>query len=657
MGVAENVWSSFVREVERRGWTLFVFLGGTDIAETDLHYLRGRVFSLAASLKLDGLICWSSSFGNAVSIEEYSGRHGLGALPFVSISHNVSSYPCILFDAYNGMKDLVTHFIQVHKAENIAFLRGPQGHQSALDRFNGYRDALIEARLPVNEPLVSPVFDWADGEAACAFLVEKRSLVPGRDFDTLIGSSDMMIFPAIEYLEKRGYIMGEDYRAGGFNDSFESKLLPKQLTTVRLPYAEMAEQSCSLFETFFNDNCFPADASGMVIPCKVIVRESCGCPYRPVLSLEEARLTEHTHLWSRYRTQTLRTVLNSLKSELLGAHDRHTLVESLARHLPKIGIDRAALVLDDDDHSEIVWTFSETGIRVGKTLPNPFFSGCFMAAPLFIGNRLAGFFIHNVPFYDGVIMEELRSAIGRAFEDISPRYPPEKPAPKRNRQIIAAEIDTRLLFEEFSTTLCAMEELAEQSAALSPAAIVLGTLDTGAIAAFRRRDAMTPLVVLPQKITDMKAVEQICLIPRVILCHRAVARSAAFTERLRSIADGGETLPALTGKLVKKALLFIDEMCTSQISRWKLAASIHVSEDYLTRIFRRELGLSPWEYINHLRVSIAAEMLLYTGEPIYSIALSAGFRERAYFNRVFKKIYGKPPNQLRKNESAQPAQG
>jgi DNA-binding LacI/PurR family transcriptional regulator/AraC-like DNA-binding protein len=653
MGVAENVWSSFVREAERRGWTLFVFLGGTNNAETDLRYLRGRVFSLAASLKLDGLIGWSSSFGNAVSFEEYSGfPHSLGTLPFVSISHKVSSYPCVLFDAYNGMKDLVTHFIQVHKARNIAFIRGPKGHQSAQERFNGYRDALIEAHLPVNETLVSPAFDWGDGRAACESLVEKRSLVPGKDFDTLIGSSDMMIFPAIEYLENRGYKMAEDYRAGGFNDSFESKLLPKQLSTVRLPYAELAKTSFSLFEALCDGNRSPDGANDVILPCTLILRESCGCPYRSTLSLEEARLTEHTHLLARYRTQTLQNVLNSLKSELQGIRDQRALVESLARHLPKIGINDAALVLDNDDRSgimrEIAWTFSKTGIRAGKILPESFSPGFFMALPLFIGKRTAGFFIHNIPFYDGVILEELRLAVGRAFEDIFPRRPPEKPEPKRNRQIIAAEFDACLPFEDFSISSCTKEELAEQVAAFLPAAVILGTLDTELIAAFRSSDVMTPLIILPRKITDMKAVEQICLLPHTLLCHRAAAYSDAFTERLRSITDGGEILPVLTGKPVKKALLFIDEMGTSQISRRKLAASVHLSEDYFTRIFRRELGLSPWEYINRLRVSIAAEMLLHTGKPIYTIALDTGFKEPTYFNRVFKKIYGKPPNQLRK---------
>ncbi|GHU79556.1 hypothetical protein FACS189462_5270 [Spirochaetia bacterium] len=44
--------------------------------------------------------------------------------------------------------------------------------------------------------------------------------------------------------------------------------------------------------------------------------------------------------------------------------------------------------------------------------------GVFMVQPLFIENRSLGYFIHNVPFYDGVILEELRSTVSNAFKGI-----------------------------------------------------------------------------------------------------------------------------------------------------------------------------------------------------------------------------------------------
>jgi transcriptional regulator GlxA family with amidase domain len=124
--------------------------------------------------------------------------------------------------------------------------------------------------------------------------------------------------------------------------------------------------------------------------------------------------------------------------------------------------------------------------------------------------------------------------------------------------------------------------------------------------------------------------------------------SPEFRERVKALMAGDEILPPHTGALVKKALLYFDSHIESRVSRWKLAEAASVSEDYLTRIFHREMGLSPWDYLNRFRVFFAAGLLLKTDETIQEIALRSGFQDHAYFCRVFKKIYGLSPGQYRK---------
>ncbi|MDR2897997.1 MAG: AraC family transcriptional regulator, partial [Spirochaetaceae bacterium] len=114
------------------------------------------------------------------------------------------------------------------------------------------------------------------------------------------------------------------------------------------------------------------------------------------------------------------------------------------------------------------------------------------------------------------------------------------------------------------------------------------------------------------------------------------------------IIAGDEILPPHTGALVKKAILYFNQHAESHISRWKLADAVNVSEDYLTRIFRREMGFPLWEYLTRYRVCLAMDLLVHTNDTIYEIALRAGFQDQAYFCRVFKKICGVPPGQLRK---------
>ena len=69
--------------------------------------------------------------------------------------------------------------------------------------------------------------------------------------------------------------------------------------------------------------------------------------------------------------------------------------------------------------------------------------------------------------------------------------------------------------------------------------------------------------------------------------------------------------------------------------------------DYLRKVFKKELGVSPLEYMSSLRMK-NAERLLSTmwgnGLAIAEIALMCGYDNALYFSRVFKKYKGVPPS-------------
>ncbi|NJN54137.1 MAG: helix-turn-helix transcriptional regulator [Anaerolineae bacterium] len=72
-----------------------------------------------------------------------------------------------------------------------------------------------------------------------------------------------------------------------------------------------------------------------------------------------------------------------------------------------------------------------------------------------------------------------------------------------------------------------------------------------------------------------------------------------------------------------------------------------MSEDYLSRAFSQELGISPWDYLNRYRIVQAKEMLRLTTDSITSIGRRVGFNDPAYFSRVFRRIVGVSPNAYR----------
>ena len=184
---------------------------------------------------------------------------------------------------------------------------------------------------------------------------------------------------------------------------------------------------------------------------------------------------------------------------------------------------------------------------------------------------------------------------------------------------------------------------------ITPSLIVFETIDEESIKKIRKnqKTVLVPVLVLPDSILSEEEVEMLCSHPRIILCNSGAAESEQFDKRIHEILAGDEILPPHTGALVKKAILYLNKNASQQIVRWKLADNVHVSEDYLTRIFHKEIGLSLWEYLNRYRIYLATKMLLETNDTIYEIAEKSGFQDQAYFCRVFKKIYGVPPGRIR----------
>ncbi len=75
--------------------------------------------------------------------------------------------------------------------------------------------------------------------------------------------------------------------------------------------------------------------------------------------------------------------------------------------------------------------------------------------------------------------------------------------------------------------------------------------------------------------------------------------------------------------------------------------SLHFSYDYLRKLFKKELGVTPHKYLQDKRLKTAADMLRsnYSDSgSIAEIAQTCGFREPLYFSRMFKKKYGVAPS-------------
>lgn len=277
-GSGDQVCSELIKQAVRFKTTFYIFPGGRLKATQNSEWLRNSVYRLANTKTLDGLISWASALGGALPLQELIEFHkNIEPLPFVTISQKIEGHSCVNFDAYSGMCSLIDHFLKVHRITKIAFLRGPENHVSADDRYRAFCDTLQKAGVSVKDsPLVSDPFEWRSGKDAIIQLCEKRRLLPGKDFSALVSASDLMTLDAIEYLQNKGYSSPDDFLAAGFNDVSKTRRLRSALTTVHMPYKAMGMNSFKLILNEITDA--PRAKKDVLLPAPLVVRESCGCP-------------------------------------------------------------------------------------------------------------------------------------------------------------------------------------------------------------------------------------------------------------------------------------------------------------------------------------------------------------------------------------------
>lgn len=97
------------------------------------------------------------------------------------------------------------------------------------------------------------------------------------------------------------------------------------------------------------------------------------------------------------------------------------------------------------------------------------------------------------------------------------------------------------------------------------------------------------------------------------------------------------------------------EYCLSNyredISLYKVANAIGVTEHTVTRVFTDILHCNFRKYINFLRLSDVTRLLTETNEPITEIAQKCGFDTLRTFNRVFMSEYSDTPSEFRKKRN------
>lgn len=98
----------------------------------------------------------------------------------------------------------------------------------------------------------------------------------------------------------------------------------------------------------------------------------------------------------------------------------------------------------------------------------------------------------------------------------------------------------------------------------------------------------------------------------------------------------------------KEMISYIQENFTDKISLKEFGVQFHLSEKYVSRYFKEHFHITLSQYVNHLRLEHARQLLQETQLPVTEVALQSGYPNVSYFIRSFKKMYGVSPLKYRK---------
>lgn len=165
-----------------------------------------------------------------------------------------------------------------------------------------------------------------------------------------------------------------------------------------------------------------------------------------------------------------------------------------------------------------------------------------------------------------------------------------------------------------------------------------------------RSDARTqhiPVVILSGRRLSTSDVQRLEQHAAVTLQSKDILSEDEIIQALHRTLSGADSLSPQTSALAKRTLAFMHQHYARDLAREEIAAGIGVNEDYLTRVFGRELGISPWDYLTRYRIARARELLHSSLDSVSAIGRRVGFPDPAYFSRVFRRVTGMSPSAYR----------
>lgn len=219
-----------------------VILSNTDTSEEkELEYISNLI-----AKKVDGIIlvpCGSKCRKGHLLPEKYG-------IPMVLLDRKLEG-PTSFLGVYSDNEYAAFRSCEVmieHGAKRIAYISGPMGVSTAVERFNGYKLALEQYGIPFKDDLVRMGNYTVESGYNAIIEMEKA----GTKYEAILAANDMMALGALNALKEFSYKIPEDVELIGFDNINFAHYCDPPLSTIQQPTTEMGERSTDMLLQLIN---------------------------------------------------------------------------------------------------------------------------------------------------------------------------------------------------------------------------------------------------------------------------------------------------------------------------------------------------------------------------------------------------------------------
>jgi len=252
------------------GWSVLI-----SVVREGLTSARQQLRTIAA--KVDGMLISEG----IVDSDEIAVLAARTPLVLVAGSAHEPYADVVYVDNESGTTALANHMLGLHGRRRLFYVAGPPEAPDARERLRFFEQAVARHPEATITGCFQGSFATVHGQQAVREILATRRELP----DAIVCANDQMAIGAMRELQAAGIRVPADVAVVGFDGLHLGAMLTPALTTVRQSMRQMGKRACTLLLERIADPALPRRAEQL--PVELIIRESCGCPPRPI---EAARM-------------------------------------------------------------------------------------------------------------------------------------------------------------------------------------------------------------------------------------------------------------------------------------------------------------------------------------------------------------------------------